>query len=434
MPIAKKGAAPAKGAQSRVSPAKAAKKTPAPAKTARATKTVPAAEPKGAKPVVATPKASKPAKPAKAVKASTPARPAAKAPARAKPAAKAVAKKSAATRAGKPASVAPAAGKAGRVAPVAAKKVVAKKAVAKKTVAKKAAGPAKKPAAKAKPVAAKAPAVKKGAARSKSPASAPPASPKILRPAKTRQEPPPGLRAVPLAPKDPRAVAAMDELRRIAASHGGQLLSPAWKGYIGSASKLRFACAAGHEFVSSPHNIKIGRWCSICAKRAPITLAVVRAHMAQAEKERLAALATARGAAAEAYAEPFPALISKSMPKEGRDGDLRWRCVHGHEFKASWVSMRKREPDRRCLECAKLADGKRRLAAKKAEIERVPGARMLCDLWPGSDSKATFQCERGHQWEARIRSVKPPITRQKGAANYGAWCPHCYKAGRRGEL
>jgi hypothetical protein len=50
-------------------------------------------------------------------------------------------------------------------------------------------------------------------------------------------------------------------LRKIAESHGGELLSQHYKG---SQVKLQFKCVAGHTWMTTPAAVNQGKWCREC--------------------------------------------------------------------------------------------------------------------------------------------------------------------------
>src|SRR5437667_6659576 len=56
----------------------------------------------------------------------------------------------------------------------------------------------------------------------------------------------------------------LENLKRIAAGHGGACLS---EQYIGNKAKLRWRCIEGHEWEAIPTNIARGHWCIIWWER-----------------------------------------------------------------------------------------------------------------------------------------------------------------------
>lgn len=53
-------------------------------------------------------------------------------------------------------------------------------------------------------------------------------------------------------------------IKEVATTKGGRCLSDV---YLGGNEKLRFQCAAGHEWSATPNNVKRTSWCPVCAKQ-----------------------------------------------------------------------------------------------------------------------------------------------------------------------
>lgn len=60
-----------------------------------------------------------------------------------------------------------------------------------------------------------------------------------------------------------KARLTIEEMRALAAEHGGACLSPE---YTNLSTKLHWRCANGHEWWSAPGNIKAGSWCPTCGR------------------------------------------------------------------------------------------------------------------------------------------------------------------------
>lgn len=56
---------------------------------------------------------------------------------------------------------------------------------------------------------------------------------------------------------------SIDDLTRLAATRGGQLVA---EEYVNSQTKLRWRCAAGHEWHAIANSIRQGTWCPMCDK------------------------------------------------------------------------------------------------------------------------------------------------------------------------
>ena len=100
-----------------------------------------------------------------------------------------------------------------------------------------------------------------------------------------------------------------------------------------------------------------------------------------------------------------------------------WRCTKGHEWEAavdSRVTL-----GRNCPYCAKQAviPGENDMATVAPEMIRLwhpikNGELKPSEVMPGSNKLLWWQCERGHEWQAKAYAVKA-----------GCACPYC--AGKR---
>ncbi|CZH11661.1 Uncharacterised protein [Legionella pneumophila] len=92
------------------------------------------------------------------------------------------------------------------------------------------------------------------------------------------------------------------------------------------------------------------------------------------------------------------------------DTKLKWECEFGHQWEATLYNVRK--IGSWCPECAGVA--KLTLDEMKQLAERKKG-KCLSNAYINSDSKLTWECEFGHQWDALPNSIK----------NKKSWCPEC---------
>lgn len=106
---------------------------------------------------------------------------------------------------------------------------------------------------------------------------------------------------------------SIEDMREIAAQMGGRCLS---RKYVNNHTKLRWRCAAGHEWTGIPLNVRKGEWCPKCgAARA--------ADKRRSSIEVMRALASGRGGE----------CLSEKYVNSGKK--LRWRCGEGHEWEAT---------------------------------------------------------------------------------------------------
>ena len=96
-----------------------------------------------------------------------------------------------------------------------------------------------------------------------------------------------------------------------------------------------------------------------------------------------------------------------------------WRCEKGHEWQAyldSRISLK-----RGCPYCANqfLSAGENDLASTNPEMAKLwhptkNGELKPSDVMPGSSKLLWWQCQRGHEWQARAYTIKA-----------GSTCPYC---------
>ncbi|CAO3407823.1 zinc-ribbon domain-containing protein [Azospirillum largimobile] len=147
-------------------------------------------------------------------------------------------------------------------------------------------------------------------------------------------------KTVPSGRGNPRY--SIDDMCRLAARRGGECLSPR---YINSATKLRWRCADGHQWVARPASILRGSWCPDCVNRpdrphGPGRGGRPRKHPPKPPGpwagtgrtrpktiEEMRELARSRGG--ECLSEE---IVNTRQP-------LLWRCHLGHEWQANPMNI-----------------------------------------------------------------------------------------------
>ncbi|MFH0902583.1 MAG: zinc-ribbon domain-containing protein [Pseudomonadota bacterium] len=179
---------------------------------------------------------------------------------------------------------------------------------------------------------------------------------------------------------------SIEHLRAIAKERGGECLSPAYRGL---GVKLRWRCAKGHEWDTTPNTIKKGSWCPTCRRRI-------------GSIEKMRRIAEERG--------------GKCLSDTYRNGRtaLRWQCAHGHRW-----SAKPKDVDNHgtwCPRCAgSLAKG---TIEEMQELARARGGECLSDVYVNCSTRLRWRCAHGHEWDANPSEIKAKHS----------WCPRC--AGR----
>lgn len=153
----------------------------------------------------------------------------------------------------------------------------------------------------------------------------------------------------------------------------------------------RWRCGRGHRWLARYHHIRQGTGCPVCAGTQRKT---------EADYLRLAARRRFT------WLGPFPA--DASIPS-------RWRCAHGHIWRARYCSLASGSG---CPHCA----GQTPLtAARFRAIARTSGFKWLGPVVKAG-TRTRWQCRQGHTWLALARTI---------AAGHG--CPICAGKSRRTE-
>ncbi|RBB41297.1 hypothetical protein DPV79_06615 [Burkholderia reimsis] len=178
----------------------------------------------------------------------------------------------------------------------------------------------------------------------------------------------------------------LKRLRAAARAHGGRCLATA---YTGARSYYPVECVKGHRWEAEGGEILRGTWCLRCARSASQTDAN--------GLTRLQAAAQSHGG------------VCLSTEYVGQAGKYRFRCREGHEWMVTGQLVLQ---GRWCRRCA--ADRRRLSIEEMRETAAQRGGACLSDTYVGKEHKLTWQCHRGHIWQARAGSVRQ-----------GSWCPSC---------
>ncbi|CAM9906458.1 unnamed protein product [Ascophyllum nodosum] len=132
----------------------------------------------------------------------------------------------------------------------------------------------------------------------------------------------------------------LEVMKELAEARGGMCISKTYRGMHG---KIRFRCAEGHEWLSSPSNIAYKKtWCPICAGSTRSE----RKRLNVAEMHR-----TARQFGGEFLSEEYLGAAVKH----------EWKCHRGHRFWQAPNNVRRSEGGRRtatfCKKCTIIDKG-----------------------------------------------------------------------------
>jgi hypothetical protein len=178
------------------------------------------------------------------------------------------------------------------------------------------------------------------------------------------------------------------EMYDLARKKGGLCVSSK---YVNNSTPIRWRCSIGHEWNASPASIRRGSWCPGCIGHLPPDESL----------EVLKTLALERGG------ECLSAEYVHGKEK------LRWRCNFGHVWEAAANNVKSGSW---CPSCARKTQGPKRLGLQLChEAAAAAGGKCLSTEYVNSDTKMSWECDKGHVWDAIAYSV----------VRLGTWCRHC---------
>lgn len=180
----------------------------------------------------------------------------------------------------------------------------------------------------------------------------------------------------------------IEQMRLLATERGGELLSIR---YQNANIRLRWRCAAGHEWLAKPADVTKGSWCHTCAK-------------AKGGRPRLT-LQEMQHTAAERGGQCLSDVYVNNKQR------LLWRCARGHEWLASGNRVRQGSWCPRCKYSVRGTLG----GMEALALER--GGRCLSRSWNDHRKPLRFRCVHGHVFELIGSAVRT-----------GVWCPRCAAA------
>ena len=178
----------------------------------------------------------------------------------------------------------------------------------------------------------------------------------------------------------------LKELNEIALHRDGKCLS---KMYKGNDESLEWECSKGHRWEATPHNIKKGTWCPVCAGITKLSIG----EMQQIAEERGGCCLSTT------YQNAWTKLL--------------WECSKGHRWKAAPAMIK---GGTWCPKCrVEARAGKQRHTIEYMQkIAKERGGRCLSSSHISTTSKISMECAEGHKWKATPHHIKG-----------GTWCPIC---------
>lgn len=178
-------------------------------------------------------------------------------------------------------------------------------------------------------------------------------------------------------------------LLRDAAIAGVTCLDTKW---LGAEHNYRYRCENGHEWSRKQIGSGKGRGCPVCSR--------IASNFQRRKNENLSKLngiAQIHGGAC---------LSTEYL---GANQKYSFRCAQGHEWSAYPSVLKSGSWCKRCHFDSRL------LGIEQAhEAAKARGGQCLSQNYVNSLSKLTWQCHRGHEWQAPLAAIR-----------VGKWCKQC---------
>ena len=172
----------------------------------------------------------------------------------------------------------------------------------------------------------------------------------------------------------------------------------------GSNKKVWWKCKDGHEYEATIGSRASGAGCPYCSNQKVLI--------------GFNDIATTHPDLAKQWHPTKNGDLRPTDVVAGSHKEVYWRCEHGHTWKATVIQ---RSSGTKCPICAnrRILIGFNDLATTHPEIAKQwhptkNGGLKPTDVTAGSDKEIWWQCEHGHEWQAKVSKRKP---------GYG--CPYC---------
>ncbi len=192
----------------------------------------------------------------------------------------------------------------------------------------------------------------------------------------------------------PSSRSLFQEIQDIAAAKGGTCLSQQYKGAF---AKLKWRCAKGHVWQTTPTAVKQGKWCWKCSYQ-------VRSDNLRMDRSKLSDLAAKHGG-----------RCLSTQYKTAHD-ILEWQCSEGHTWRARANDIQQGKWCPACWSRRRHQNLERRIALALA-VAKTHGGQCLSTSFDPPRYTASWRCAAGHEWLARLHQIA-----------LGAWCRKCVRA------
>ena len=243
---------------------------------------------------------------------------------------------------------------------------------------------------------------------------------------------------------------SIDSAKKLALLRGGRCLSDK---YVNNRTKMLWECSQGHQWQAVWGSINnLGTWCPDCAGKKKLTIAIAHG-VAKVKGGKCLSNEYVNGATKmlwecdkshqwtasfdsirrhwcpECSRNKKPSLVEITKIAEARNGKclstkyvncetkMLWECDKGHRWYSNLKQIKYNNTW--CPQCAntkKASNDSAKLTIKHAqELAESKKGKCLSTEYVNCETKMLWECDKGHQWNARYANIKYRNT----------WCPYC---------
>ena len=161
------------------------------------------------------------------------------------------------------------------------------------------------------------------------------------------------------------------DMQNRASSFSGLCLSSNFESVV---KKLTWQCLEGHIWEATPHQIKGGSWCPVCAQKT------------RAEKRKKHTIDDTK-----AFAKTKNGRCLSLVFTHVKD-NLLWECIKGHQWQANADNVV--NGGKWCPVCA---GNQRKSLEDMQKLALQRGGKCLSSTYKGVNRKLLWECQEGHQ-------------------------------------
>ena len=176
----------------------------------------------------------------------------------------------------------------------------------------------------------------------------------------------------------------LEVCQEFALNKDGKLISTE---YINALTKMSWECKEKHQWEANWNSVRQGSWCPYCAWK------VKKCNITELQK-------FARSRSGKLVSIKY--INSKTK--------MLWEGEEGHQWEAKWTDIKNKKSW-----CPYCSGSVKPNITELQEYAINKGGKLVSTEYINNITKMLWECEEGHQWEAKWTDIK----------NKKSWCPGC---------